>query len=180
MKTKLFFLCLIVMGLSSCGSMRVPVSKSSMIPKAINTVNSVSLQELNLKHGVDYKILNTVTSEAVVTYSVSGNVTLIQEANGEFALSFITDKKTGEQSVKCDGVARYGFLSKDYGSTQFSDNPEYVSRNLAVYRLINAVKVANADGVIEPLISSNVEQHGKSIIIKTIATAKLVKLNTDK
>ena len=58
-------------------------------------------------------------------------------------------------------------------------DPEYVVRNLAIYRLINASKVRGADGIIEPVISTNVEQRGNDIVFKTTATAKLIKLKTD-
>lgn len=164
---------ILLLTLYSCGG-----TKQLQIPKAINTVNSVSLQELNLEHGKDYKILNTVSAEAVIMYHVSGNKTVVSEQNGEFTLTFI-EKKKGT-IVKCDGVARFGFLSRDHTSARLSDSPEHVARNLAIYRLINAVKISNADGIIEPLVSSNVETQGRYLIIKTTATGKLVKLNSDK
>lgn len=162
---------------TSCSIMRSkPVS---LIPKAINTVNSVSLQELNLRHGTDYKVMKEVKASAVVSYRVSGKTTIIQEENNEFTLRFTPDKD-GNVVITCDGVVRYGFLNNDYTTVQLSDSPEYVARNLAIYRLINAVKAAGADGVIEPLISSSIEQKGRDIIIKTVAQAKLVRLVTDK
>lgn len=32
-----------------------------IIPQAVNTINSVNLSELNLTHGTDYTIMNTIT-----------------------------------------------------------------------------------------------------------------------
>lgn len=168
----LFSSVVLALFMTSCRSV-------SLIPKAINTVNSVSLQELNLKHGTDYKILKEVKSEAVVYYHHFGKTTTIKEENGEFSLTFTPDK-TGNINVSCSGIVRYGFLNNDYDSIFLSDKPEYVARNLAIYRLINAVKVAGADGVIEPVISSSIEQRGRDIVIKTVAQAKLVRLVTDK
>ena len=52
-------------------------------------------------------------------------------------------------------------------------------RNLAIYRIINAAKVRGADGIIEPVISTNVEQRGRDIVLKTTVSAKLIKLKTD-
>ncbi len=158
--------------LSSCKSKLI-------IPIAMNTVNSVTLQELNLKHGDDYKILNTISATGVVMYRGSSSYATIKEENGEFTLNYTKNKK-GDIVITCDGIARFGFLSNDYGNPNLYESPWYVARNLAIYRLINACKVAGADGVIEPVISTNVEQVGKDIIFKTTATAKLVKLVADK
>ena len=38
------------------------------IPTAVNTINSVCLDELNLKHGSDYTIVSNVTGEAIIIY----------------------------------------------------------------------------------------------------------------
>lgn len=155
----------------------------TIIPKAINTVNSVRLEELNLKHNSDYTIVNTTTSEATVIYSEKvGEKIKIKEENGEFEITYERDKKSGKYYIsECKGVARFGFLSNDYGSTSLSDNisPEDIVRKLAIYRLINAAKVRGADGVIEPVISTNVEQRGKDIVLKTTVSAKLIKLSVD-
>lgn len=172
MKKILFFLILAVGCISSH-------AQNVGIAKAINTVNSVSLQELNLRHGTDYMILNTVSAEAVVSYQVNGKKIIVSETNGEFILTF-EYSKDGHCEISCDGVARFGFLSNDHTSAKLYDSPEYVARNLAIYRLINAVKISNADGIIEPLVSSNVERRGKDLVIKTTATGKLIKLITDK
>ena len=40
-----------------------------IVPTAVNTINSVGLSELNLKHGTDYTIVNTVTADASILYS---------------------------------------------------------------------------------------------------------------
>ena len=94
---------------TSCTSYKI-------IPKAINTVNSVGLSELNLKHGSDYTIMNTTTAEATVYYSESVGRISICEENNEFEIIYTEDKKTGKWSISsCKGIARFGFLSNDYG-----------------------------------------------------------------
>ena len=154
-----------------------------IMPEAINTINSVGLKELNLKHGTDYTIMNTVTAEATVIYSVKrkGDEITIKEENGEFKITFKYDKDNGKwYRADYEGIARFGFLSNDYGNTYTNViAPEYIVRNLAIYRLINASKVRGADGVIEPVVSTNVEERGKDVVFKTTVSAKLLKLKAD-
>ena len=169
-------LCAIL--LSSC--------KLAIIPTAINTVNSVTLEELNLERK-DYKILNTISADASITYrQIGANKIIIEDPNGEFKLKFKRTysllKGYSWQFNKFEGIARYGFLTNDYKNQNLSFliEPESIARNLAIYRLINACKVAGGDGVIEPIVSTNVGQEGNKIIFKTTVSAKIIKLNTDK
>lgn len=168
--------------MTSCG-LRRHVTPYVMMPEAINTINSVRLDELNLKHGTDYTIVNTVTADATVIYSTQrkGKQITITEENSEFKIVYKVDEETGKYyRDDFEGIARFGFLSNDYGDT-YSDvpAPHYLVRNLAIYRIINAAKVRGADGIIEPVISTNVEQRGRDIVFKTTVSAKLIKLKTD-
>lgn len=174
------FILITILGalvLSSC--------KLAIVPTAINTVNSVGLSELNLERE-DYKILNTITAESSILYTQFGRKITISDTNGDFILtykrkySFRTGYYWEYKSFR--GVARYGFLANDYGKVNsYSDiSPEEMARNIAIYRLINACKVAGGDGVIEPIVSTNVGQQGHSITFKTTVSAKIIKLNTDK
>ncbi len=157
----------------------------AIVPTAINTVNSVRLSELNLERE-DYKILNTITAEASVIYHQLGNTIIVEDENGDFSLKFKRRYSWRKgyvweyQSFK--GVARYGFLANDYGKVNnYSDiNPEQIARNIAIYRLINACKVAGGDGVIEPIVSTNVGQVGRNIVFKTTVSAKVIKISVDK
>lgn len=182
---KLFIAATLVAGLfvfTSCSTQRRALPKTEM-PTAVNTINSVGLSELNLKHGTDYTILNTVTAEATVLYSIQrkGKQITITEENGEFKVLWKYDEENGEMYIAdYEGIARYGFLSNDYGRVYSGvPAPEYIVRNLAIYRLINQAKVRGGDGVIEPVISTNVEDRGKDIVFKTTVSAKLIKLTTD-
>jgi hypothetical protein len=167
------------------GALALSSCKLAIVPKAINTVNSVGLSELNLERD-DYKILNTISAEATITYRQLGNIIKISDANGDFEItykrsfSFRHGVTWNYKSFK--GIARYGFLSNDYGKTHnYNDiTPEQIARHIAVYRLINACKVAGGDGVIEPIVSTNVGQEGRNIIFKTTVSAKVIKLNTNK
>lgn len=173
MRKLLFALILLVVS-TSCSQV--------ILPRAINTVNAVSLDELNLARA-DYKILNTVNADAVVYYSTSvdGKIVTIQCHEDDFALKYTKTKKGWRSEFK--GVAKLGYLANDYaGSNEQMVVPEEVARRLAIYKLINEVKLVGADGVIEPIISTNVE-NGKSareVVFKTSVSAKIIKLNTNK
>jgi hypothetical protein len=167
------------LALSSC--------KISVIPKAINTVNAVSLDEMNLQRK-DYSVLKTISADAVVTYKQNGSRKItVQEAGGDFKFVYKYHGfgKNGFWSLDVfSGVARLGYLDNDYirYDTYVADEikPEFMARAIATYRLINACKVAGGDGVIEPIVSTNVEQSGfRTVTYKTTVSAKIIKLHTD-
>lgn len=173
-----FFALLCAIAFSSCGSL----PRNAIVPTAINTVNSVTLNELNLERE-DYKILNTISADATIMYIEKSNNIIIKEANNEFSISYGYNPKTFNWYInKVEGIARYGFLTNDYKNQDSSlpIAPETIARNLAIYRLINACKAAGGDGVIEPIVSTNVGQEGNAIIFKTTVSAKTIKINTDK
>lgn len=167
--------------MTSCGGPKKMTQR--IIPKAVSTINSVGLSELNLKHGTDYTIVNTITADATILYSEQrkGEQITIKEENGEFKLVYTFDSEQEKWYLTdFDGIARFGFLSNDEGQTSLREvNPENVARHFAIYKIINASKVRGADGLIEPVISTNVDQRGKEIVFKTTVSAKLIKLKTD-
>lgn len=168
------------LALSSC--------KLMVIPKAINTVNSVSLAEMNLERK-DYSVLKTISADAVVTYKQNGNRKItVQEAGGDFKFIYKYHKpfaRRGYWSLdQFSGVARLGYLDNDYlkYDTYVADEikPEFMARCIATYRLINACKIAGGDGLIEPIISTSIEQSGiRTVTYKTTVSAKIIKLKTD-
>ena len=165
----------------SCGTQKLPDDVE--MPIAVNTINSVGLKELNLQHGTDYTIMNTVSADATVIYTThkKGKQISIEEYDGEFKIEWSKDKDSGKMyRSDYEGIARFGFFGNDYGRV-FMDEvaPEYIVRNLAIYRLINQAKVRGADGVIKPIISTSAEDKGNKIVFKTTVSAKLMKLNAD-
>lgn len=171
---KLIYIAVALIGLSSCGV------QSVIIPKATNTVSTASFKDLNLERA-DYEILNTITAEAVIISDEKGskkkglNLTLTEE-NDEFQLKFYDDK------IEHRGIVRLGYLANDY-TYDPSDlqNAESLARRLAIYRLINIAQQNGADGIIEPTVSTAVEQIGnKTIRLKTTAVAKIIKLTPNK
>lgn len=176
----LFAVAVVAIAMSSC--------RTVAVPKAVNTVHPVGWEELNLVRK-DYIILNTTTAEASVIYSRSSKYIKISDANREFVATFkkakiknhFGKKTEGWYLYDVDGIVRIGFLKNDYDEDEvmLECNPSWFSRKMAVYRLINAAKVAGADGIIEPIISTNIEQVGRNVIFKTTVSGKLIKLKPD-
>lgn len=160
---------------------------TQIIPRAVNTVNSVSISELNLERK-DYQILKTISADATILYSagLDGKDYTIKCPDEDFALKFIKKKQKNGGGWKCEykGIVKLGYLANDYKYDDTALSPEEVARRLAIYKLINQVKLAGADGVIEPIISTNIDNGkrgmSRNIIFKTSVSAKLIKLKTDK
>lgn len=155
--------------------------QQAIMPKAINTMAEVSLGDLNFDRK-DYVILKNISAEAIVKYHQRGDEVTISEENGSFSITWEYEKKLGIWvRTKFEGIAQFGFLGNDYDGVSTTDiAPEYFVRNLAMYRAINACKASGGDAIIEPLISTNVEQMGKDIVFKTNVTGKIIKIKTDK
>lgn len=159
----------------------------SVVPQATNTTAVISFDNLNLERN-DYIVLNTVSAEATIKANFSSDKIKVEDPNGDFSVSWEWDKtvqkdgkKSGDwvpQSIK--GIVRLGYLNNDYDNELFElpPYPHWIVRRLAIYRLINAAKIVGADGVIEPTISTAVEQgrSNRDIIYKTTVSAKLVKI----
>ena len=158
-----------------------------MIPRAVNTISTASLQDLNLVRS-DYEIFQTVTAEASIRYWQNNQGTAIEMTcpDEDFGLYYAQNKKKkkGETGWTCKfrGVLKLGYLKNDYlGENTDIVQPEELVRRLAMYRIINAAKEYGADGVIEPIISTNVEQVGREeVLFRTTVSAKLIKLKTNR
>lgn len=177
---KLVYLAVILstVFLTSC------VVSKKVVPMVSNTVNTVDFDELNLERN-DYTILKNVTAEAVIAYkgpTTNDNRRYISEQNGEFSIAFIyTGQRLDPFHVyKIEGVLRFGYLSNDHENMSLSLDPEYYSRHIAFYRLINQCRTAGGDALIAPVVDTSIEQQGDNTIYKTTVTAKVVKINTDK
>lgn len=182
MKKKKLLLCipvLALMCLSSCSSSR------SFIPQASNMVKSVSLEELNLT-GKDYTILDRVEATARINVEITKSTYTVSDPDGAFKLSFEKNKKTGEMELSSfSGVVRAGYLlSRDNGRINL-DSPDEIAHRMATYRLINLVREQGADGIIEPVVSTNIEQTKSSfgttsVTFLTTVSGKPIRLKTTK
>lgn len=163
----------------------------SLVPRATSTINSVGLRELNLVRA-DYKILNTIEATARVQLTIKSKSFEIKDPDGNFTLlykmSFSPFKKAGSgdtyKLTKFKGILTTGYLTNDYGPMDCS-SPEEVVRRIAIYRCISLAKEQGADGIIEPVISTNVEQTKSGlasdvIMYQTTVSGKAIVLKTDK
>ena len=174
-----FAIAIVAVAMSSC--------RTVVVPKAVNTVHPVGWKELNLERK-DYIILNTVSADASISWLESSKRLKISDENGEFVVTF---KKKKFKSVfgkdvaflldDVNGIVRIGLLKNDYDLDDLTlqADPFWFSRNMATYRLINAAKMAGADGIIEPIVSTNIEQVGRKVVFKTTVSGKLIKLKPD-
>lgn len=176
-------LAIIAISFSSCSK--------KIIPTAINTVNAVGLSELNLERK-DYKVLKTISAETIVKADINEDKSVISEINNEFEITY-TKKGNGlfaqlfnpganaeRYEVKCKGIVKLGYLSNDYAREALEDMcAEEIAIRTAKYRLINMAQQMGADGIVEPIISTNIEQIGKEVIIKTTAQGKPIILKND-
>ena len=168
---RIIYVALMLVFVSSCGI------QSVIVPKATNTISTASFKDLNLERS-NYEILTTEIAEAVVVYNEKGNSQFtIKEINGEFELKYYIDAKKLNQTCEHKGVVRLGYLSNDYS---YDPNEllsaECLARRVAIYRIINSAKLQGVDGIIEPIISTNVEQKGDQIYFKSSVVAKFIKL----
>jgi hypothetical protein len=170
----LFVILLAVM--TSCKSVRV-------VPQAKSTVNAVSLSELRLTNA-DYSVLNTISADATISVTYhSDNSIEVRDVDNTFSYKLTPIGKKGDGSYmleNTDGVIRVGFLSNTSGSVDLTV-PEDVARGVSLYSIIGKSQQMGADGLIEPVISTNIEgtsgSTGKmTVIYKTTVSAKPVKL----
>ncbi len=171
MKKFIFVSLFAAICLTSCG----PTKK--MIPRAVNTINTASLEVLNLERN-DYEILNTITAEASIVFRQKSDSYEIESPDDGFSVKYTYGKMGWD--CKFSGIFRVGYLSGDAPFASAALSPEEVARGLAIYRVINIAKQEGADAVIAPTVATNVEQVGKKdVVYKSTVTAKLVKLKTN-
>lgn len=159
--------------LSACSSKKVVV-----IPHAVSTIGTISLEDLNLQHG-DYEIINTVEAEATIGYkkNKSGNEVSIFDLDNNFRLNY---KKDGI-IWKCQsfGIVRAGYIGETSKTTRIdAEHPEEVAIRLVYYRLINQAKLVGGDGILIPAVQTEVEQDNNTIYFMTKASAKVIKIKT--
>lgn len=111
-------------------------SQKLIIPRAVNTINSVTLGELNLERN-NYEILNNITADALISYVDNGIYIEISDMNNEFSLQYTKNKK-GEWQCKHSGIVKCGYLDND-PEIKISEmiEPEELVRRMAIYRIIN-------------------------------------------
>ena len=178
---KILVIAIVAIFMGSC-------ARNVIIPKAVNTVSTASYSDLNLDRA-DYEVINSISVDAAINCIVSsrGKVVDVNGLNDNFSIHYVyvgfkTKGPASGWKCKFSGLMKLGFLGKDYidnydPSTMYA--PEILARRLAIYRAINMVKQEGGDGMIEPTISTNIEQIGNTITYKSTVTAKIIKIKTD-
>lgn len=178
---KIYFILAVVVGVlfASCSFME----KASLIPVATNTISSVSFSDLNLERE-DYNILNTIEVSSLVTvvYGNNGDIKITDDSG--YTIEVCKDEKTGALKTKSSGVLRAGFLTNDYGKISY-DDPEAIARATAFSKLVSMAKEHGGDALIEPIVSTNLEEQSgrgtkRTIVYSTTASAKVIVIKTDK
>lgn len=167
---------IVIVAMTSCRSVRV-------VPQAKSMVNSVRLQELNLTNA-DYTVLNTLSADATisVTYYSDGSLE-VTDYDNTFSYKLKPIGKKGEGIYvleKTNGVIRTGFLSHNTSNVDLT-SPEDIALGTALYRIISLSQEMGADGLIEPVMATNIEgtsgSYGKmTVVYKTTVSAKPVRL----
>lgn len=173
--------CLLKVALVFILLIPLSVNAQDLIPTtAISNIPAVSIRDLNLSRN-DYTILKTITATAIVYSDNSKKSRKIYEENEEFTLVYDIIKENGKMYLdykSCDGVVRLGYIGSTdiYNSDSNYIPAEEIVRRLALYRLINLAKEYGADVLFEPTITTTATATGKTLIYKTEASAKLIKI----
>ena len=167
-----------VMAFSSC-----TITKKTYVPQAVNMVNTIYLEELNLTSS-DYEILDRVETSAKIVVEMSVGQCIIKDPEGSFEMKYSVDLKNGNfYLIEAKGVVRAGYLTTRELGTLNLKNPEEIALRLAMYRIVSLVKQQGGDGVVEPVVSSSVEgkdeRNGKTVFTyQTTVSGKIIRLKT--
>ena len=133
---------------------------------------------LNLEK-TDYDILNTVTETASVSVKYTPVSMTVKSMEGDFAYWFKYNMKTGWFLNKFSGTASFGYLMNEPGNnTTFPDAEEF-ARRVAIAKLINVIKDYNADGALEPIVTTRVSNvDSRTVEYHATASAKIIKIHT--
>lgn len=178
--TKLVLVVVLTTGmllLHSCGTKRSYL----VIPHSVSTASAVTVEDLRLEPG-QYEVLNAITESASVICEYKGSEIHIVGGDGDFSYTFKYDYGKGWSLAKFSGAAALGYFSNDFiANPSETPNPEEFARRVAMARIINAAKDYQADGVIEPVVVTSVDNLGKNKVeYRSSVTAKLIVIKTSK
>lgn len=174
MKRIIFIMTALAM-LASCST-----QKEMVIPRVVSTIGTATFEDLNLQRN-DYEIINTVTTEATVSFETnkSGTKIIISGVDDDFQLEYTKDKKEGWM-CKYTGILKYGYIQNNFPETKVNFvSPEEIVYRLAVYRLVSQMKSAGGDGLVAPSVVTRIEQQGNMVYFHATAEAKAVKLKAN-
>ena len=145
------------------------------------TSNDLAIITLTFTQRPPDDLIENIEASATIEATVYGKGYTLKDPQGDFTIKIKKDGKVfGGVPVteikSSSGVLRLGYLANDYADYQRND-PEDIARKLAKYRLIQLAKEKGADGVIEPIITMNIEQTGwNKYTYYCTVSAKAIKL----
>lgn len=158
-----------IMFVVSCGTTRTMAPKDEK-----RLASTISLQRN------DYEILDTITSEATVTYISRKGLIQVKSQTGEF-LNLCKVTKMGPRFLdrKSKGTLKYGHIADlNLGSPNPCDGKS-MAGFLAAHKLIGKVKSSNGDTIVVPTIDFSEEEIKGGISYRATITAKLVKIKNE-
>lgn len=157
---------------TSCSS-----HKSLIVPHSVSTANAVPAAALNLKQG-EYDILRTVTESASITAKYNGWEIKIHSGDGDFSYTFRFNKKSGWNLHSFSGIANFGYLATDMNEQVEMPDAEEFARRVAIARIIDTVKDYDADGVLEPIVTTHANNTGRNTVeYSATVSAKIIKIH---
>lgn len=154
-------------------------SKNLVVPHAVSIAQSIPVSALNLEKN-EYQILKTITETSSVTVEYHGSSIRIKSGDGDFQYIFEYDSKNGWSLNKFSGIATFGYLASDSNNHVDIPDAEEFARRVAVAKIIEQVKDYNADGVIDPVVTTQAFNSGnRTVEYKAIVTARIFKLKTN-
>ena len=158
-----------IMFVVSCGTTR------TMAPKDEKRLASTYSLQRN-----DYEILDTITSEATVTYTSRKGLIQVKSQTGEF-LNLCKITKMGPRFLdrKSKGTLKYGYIADLNLSSPNPCDGKSMASYLAAHKLITRVKSSNGDTIVVPTIDYSEGEIKGGIAYTATITAKLVKIKNE-
>lgn len=166
LSVSLFFL----LGVSSCGK-----KNYLLVPHSVSEIHPVLVKDLDLSRQ-DYIILKNVTETSSVVCKYEGKSLTISDSDGVFRYKFKFDDKTGWNLSSFSGIASFGYFTDDFEPKEIESlSGEEFARRQAMAKVIAAARDYDADGVIEPVITTTAVNLGHNEVEYTsTVSAKLI------
>lgn len=166
---------LFLFGANSCGK-----KNYLLIPHSVSEIHPVLVKDLDLKRQ-DYIILKNITESSIVVCKYEGQNLTITDNDGAFKYKFKFDNNTGWNLSSFSGIASFGYFTNNFEPKEIgSVNGEEFARHQAMAKVIAAARDYNADGVIEPVITTTAVNLGHNEVEYTsTVSAKLIAIKAN-
>lgn len=165
----------LLLGISSCGK-----KDYLLIPHSVSEIHPVLVKDLDLKR-TDYVILKNITESSSVVCKYEGNRLTISDRDGIFKYKFKFDANNGWNLDSFSGIASFGYFTDNFEPKEIKSlTGEEFARHQAMAKVIAAARDYDADGVIEPIITTTAVNLGHNEVEYTsTVSAKLIVINAN-